>query len=193
MIHPPSTGSDFWGPGLRRPFDPAKFVLGSGIEALQLKQGKPAAFLGGMGEGEDHRLVFLRRHRFGGRKGTVVAGADQPIEVAMNNGGLHGVIDGHQAFGGGKVRCRPTTQVGANAERALHGTEHTIGKRSGSAVEPVRQLESRSEEHTSELQSRLHLVCRLLLEKKKRVPVRITIQPPPPPVSLRYRSSTVPA
>src|SRR2546422_4621684 len=28
-------------------------------------------------------------------------------------------------------------------------------------------LEERSEEHTSELQSRLHLVCRLLLEKKK--------------------------
>src|SRR2546429_9237472 len=28
--------------------------------------------------------------------------------------------------------------------------------------------EQRSEEHTSELQSRLHLVCRLLLEKKKR-------------------------
>src|SRR2546422_5294121 len=27
--------------------------------------------------------------------------------------------------------------------------------------------EGRSEEHTSELQSRLHLVCRLLLEKKK--------------------------
>src|SRR2546422_5037192 len=27
----------------------------------------------------------------------------------------------------------------------------------------------RSEEHTSELQSRLHLVCRLLLEKKKRI------------------------
>src|SRR2546429_1398658 len=29
------------------------------------------------------------------------------------------------------------------------------------------QKVSRSEEHTSELQSRLHLVCRLLLEKKK--------------------------
>src|SRR2546422_3733070 len=28
-------------------------------------------------------------------------------------------------------------------------------------------LQMRSEEHTSELQSRLHLVCRLLLEKKK--------------------------
>src|SRR2546422_4497439 len=32
-------------------------------------------------------------------------------------------------------------------------------------VQPGAKL--RSEEHTSELQSRLHLVCRLLLEKKK--------------------------
>src|SRR2546422_2587322 len=31
----------------------------------------------------------------------------------------------------------------------------------------ARRVRSRSEEHTSELQSRLHLVCRLLLEKKK--------------------------
>src|SRR2546422_7213610 len=31
-----------------------------------------------------------------------------------------------------------------------------------------RTLLPRSEEHTSELQSRLHLVCRLLLEKKKK-------------------------
>src|SRR2546429_3298873 len=34
-------------------------------------------------------------------------------------------------------------------------------------VSPFRAL-IRSEEHTSELQSRLHLVCRLLLEKKKK-------------------------
>src|SRR2546422_7318403 len=33
--------------------------------------------------------------------------------------------------------------------------------------EVVRRALVRSEEHTSELQSRLHLVCRLLLEKKK--------------------------
>src|SRR2546422_6309990 len=31
-----------------------------------------------------------------------------------------------------------------------------------------RRRQRRSEEHTSELQSRLHLVCRLLLEKKKK-------------------------
>src|SRR5690349_23083203 len=34
-------------------------------------------------------------------------------------------------------------------------------------VEAGQDLESRSEEHTSELQSRRDLVCRLLLEKKK--------------------------
>src|SRR6266436_2484958 len=33
-------------------------------------------------------------------------------------------------------------------------------------------LSLRSEEHTSELQSRLHLVCRLLLEKKKKFRLR---------------------
>src|SRR2546429_1679351 len=32
---------------------------------------------------------------------------------------------------------------------------------------------ARSEEHTSELQSRLHLVCRLLLEKKKYLPADV--------------------
>src|SRR2546429_2856628 len=32
----------------------------------------------------------------------------------------------------------------------------------------ARKVFQRSEEHTSELQSRLHLVCRLLLEKKKK-------------------------
>src|SRR2546422_6035295 len=32
----------------------------------------------------------------------------------------------------------------------------------------------RSEEHTSELQSRLHLVCRLLLEKKKKTYIQHT-------------------
>src|SRR2546429_6310676 len=35
---------------------------------------------------------------------------------------------------------------------------------------------TRSEEHTSELQSRLHLVCRLLLEKKKiQYPKRVSL------------------
>src|SRR2546422_2602244 len=39
---------------------------------------------------------------------------------------------------------------------------------SGRHLQPADALQVRSEEHTSELQSRLHLVCRLLLEKKKK-------------------------
>src|SRR3989442_11435934 len=35
-------------------------------------------------------------------------------------------------------------------------------------------VEMRSEEHTSELQSRPHLVCRLLLEKKKIITLHLT-------------------
>src|SRR2546429_7374764 len=38
-----------------------------------------------------------------------------------------------------------------------------------SQLEITRIVRTRSEEHTSELQSRLHLVCRLLLEKKKKL------------------------
>src|SRR5687768_18194682 len=50
------------------------------------------------------------------------------------------------------------------------GREHLVGPQQiadrGGARTHV--LAERSEEHTSELQSRLHLVCRLLLEKKKK-------------------------
>src|SRR2546422_708439 len=50
------------------------------------------------------------------------------------------------------------TAVRASAER----------KRAEDALHQAREELARSEEHTSELQSRLHLVCRLLLEKKKK-------------------------
>src|SRR3989442_8796348 len=42
-----------------------------------------------------------------------------------------------------------------------------------SALLPV--AKQRSEEHTSELQSRPHLVCRLLLEKKKKTIIRVVV------------------
>src|SRR2546429_4773203 len=46
------------------------------------------------------------------------------------------------------------------------------------ATEPPLFNTNRSEEHTSELQSRLHLVCRLLLEKKKNSDKRCIGLPP---------------
>src|SRR2546422_7063307 len=49
----------------------------------------------------------------------------------------------------------------------------TAPSQNGTPYGPATRCDSeraRSEEHTSELQSRLHLVCRLLLEKKKNKP-----------------------
>src|SRR5207244_7729243 len=45
----------------------------------------------------------------------------------------------------------------------------------GLVVAPVVPLPQRSEEHTSELQSPDHLVCRLLLEKKKKKTIKNNI------------------
>src|SRR5690554_7134169 len=52
----------------------------------------------------------------------------------------------------------------------MTGTELVTRMRTSEALMDVTFLliSSRSEEHTSELQSRPHLVCRLLLEKKKK-------------------------
>src|SRR5216684_1584464 len=46
-----------------------------------------------------------------------------------------------------------------------------VGKISISIIASFAIVYFRSEEHTSELQSRLHLVCRLLLEKKNSIPL----------------------
>src|SRR3989449_7908815 len=50
---------------------------------------------------------------------------------------------------------------------SCHGSSFTTRSRSLRSRTAATPYKSRSEEHTSELQSRLHLVCRLLLEKKK--------------------------
>src|SRR5207253_6484398 len=60
----------------------------------------------------------------------------------------------------GEAEPRSRTLAGTRARRI----------RPPETIEDVRQVarrDARSEEHTSELQSRGHLVCRLLLEKKK--------------------------
>src|SRR5687768_18177119 len=54
------------------------------------------------------------------------------------------------------------------AEHGLHPERDLLVQRGHDAVDHLGEVEQRSEEHTSELQSRLHLVCRLLLEKKKK-------------------------
>src|SRR2546429_4542168 len=61
---------------------------------------------------------------------------------------------------------RSWSPINLNAEAGKRLTSRPMSH-TKLAERPDRLL-TRSEEHTSELQSRLHLVCRLLLEKKKR-------------------------
>src|SRR2546429_6816002 len=66
-----------------------------------------------------------------------------------------------------RLRLAPLSLLPLSAALACGG-----GGKSGQAPTPATAgqggREGGSEEHTSELQSRLHLVCRLLLEKKKK-------------------------
>src|SRR5260370_18676131 len=64
----------------------------------------------------------------------------------------------------------------ADQERAAGGLRRPDGENHG----------QRSEEHTSELQSHLNLVCRLLLEKKKKTPAC-----PRPPLKAPAPNTTV--
>src|SRR5947209_10208856 len=49
-----------------------------------------------------------------------------------------------------------------------------VGRLDEVAIDDAQAPQPRSEEHTSELQSRQYLVCRLLLEKKKKTPATCT-------------------
>src|SRR3989449_5744494 len=67
----------------------------------------------------------------------------------------------------------PLTRLLKGSPRVLSGTYPMVSPSSPTycglgAWETTMSRWIRSEEHTSELQSRLHLVCRLLLEKKKK-------------------------
>src|SRR2546422_5466116 len=67
-----------------------------------------------------------------------------------------------KALGAERLREGASGLIGFTVVREL---EIRVGRQSGCAR--IADIQ-RSEEHTSELQSRLHLVCRLLLEKKKK-------------------------
>src|SRR5687768_18086013 len=64
----------------------------------------------------------------------------------------------------------PYTTLFRSAGAPQHATAHAPPVATLIAIHRVSPTPrgARSEEHTSELQSRLHLVCRLLLEKKKK-------------------------
>src|SRR2546422_1375175 len=73
-------------------------------------------------------------------------------------------------FSGHIVQRPSVVDLGERVGKRLKSREFALNGRGNHRVARPAQLQpaaDRSEEHTSELQSRLHLVCRLLLEKKK--------------------------
>src|SRR5687768_16123887 len=142
-------------------------------------------------DGAANTVAPLRAHRHGpagpvGRSGLAVGGLVRAVAESRQPAPTHD-RRGHILL----TRSLPikmTTEEAFIKVLQMHGIEHAFGI-IGSAFMPVSDLfpkagitfwdvahetngglmaDGRSEEHTSELQSRLHLVCRLLLEKKKR-------------------------
>src|SRR3712207_8101067 len=76
----------------------------------------------------------------------------------------------------GARHSRVELQGGASARKAdgRGACRRRCGEQCRQRGERKEQGASRSEEHTSELQSRQYIVCRLLLEKKKETAINIT-------------------
>src|SRR5260370_35640307 len=100
------------------------------------------------------RFIFLERERFCGRDRTKPARAR--ASIARDHHRRSALAPALPAIG--------ALRAFANSMKAQIGDERLGGKENGIR----RQPHFRSEEHTSELQSHLNLVCRLLLEKKKK-------------------------
>src|SRR3712207_8176368 len=82
-----------------------------------------------------------------------------------------------EAWLGESVDPNPSTDEAVMRYLAAYGPTTVADARAWSGLAGLPEAFERSEEHTSELQSRQYLVCRLLLEKKN------TYKPPPPPSS----------
>src|SRR3712207_7172826 len=83
-----------------------------------------------------------------------------------SSGNLRYEADALNTAGACAASLGRTADAVARHEQAL-----ALARDSGSRYPEIVAL--RSEEHTSELQSRQYLVCRLLLEKKKKAPIDI--------------------
>src|SRR5690625_1402181 len=99
---------------------------------------------------------------------TIPVEAYQPTPLLM----IHGTLYDKAPYEGGMAGIHAKRTRGevlsARATGAYFAERNGAGAPQTSNPYPDVEITTRSEEHTSELQSRGHLVCRLLLEKKKK-------------------------
>src|SRR3712207_7880908 len=79
------------------------------------------------------------------------------------------------ARGHGAQTC-PGARMGTLGEGKTGATGSRLGKLRARGAPRAEAAQGRSEEHTSELQSRQYLVCRLLLEKKNHNALQLEIK-----------------
>ena len=138
VAHPPRTGRarrSSW-PSLA--FDRAELVLSIRVKPCELQRRKSAAFLRGMRERKNDRLILVGRNSLSRGKFAAIARADQPEEIAADNRSLRGVVRRNQPLGRGEILSTPAIQIRANSQRTLHRAQHSIGKRSYPPIAPVR-------------------------------------------------------
>src|SRR5436309_5110610 len=99
-------------------------------------------------------------HRSNCSRNTAVASSSRP-EYAAGASAMTGI--------GKRRNFNATPTSGAATPVRPHNADFLAISAPSVARDAQCMLPSRSEEHTSELQSRENLVCRLLLEKKKEV------------------------
>src|SRR5258708_19122559 len=86
---------------------------------------------------------------------------------------LHDALPIYHAADQRRRRGPHGLRAALRARPLVEGQRARLGRAKSSLVR--RRLRRRSEEHTSELQSPDHLVCRLLLEKKKKYNIQPTL------------------
>src|SRR5258707_3689448 len=122
---------------------------------------------GDVGLGARSRFARLGRIAGGGEEGTVIAVV---VNHAMRFRRAAGELRQQARKRVGRL-CGRRVRVDHRMIRELREARAQIGGDAILKIDRVQSIDAdqqRSEEHTSELQSRQYLVCRLLLEKKKK-------------------------
>src|SRR2546425_3299297 len=101
---------------------------------------------------------------------NVVSDLGNPVEAQVEVRPLRVVVVLHEAEKGG-----PCIEVVLHAAGGQQGREPASRQPGGRAGQVGTDNDVRSEEHTSELQSLAYLVCRLLLEKKKKTTIDLAV------------------
>src|SRR5690625_4876645 len=150
-------------------------ACGEGTDALRVRRrgssapGAASSRFGTVPDIVDESLPFLRHSRLTEADPAVPA-LDEILEAI-------GPATAVGAVGPAGARGRGVIGVGLGPRQLGHLSAELVAVSAGVDVElpchehpadPAGAFDDRSEEHTSELQSRGHLVCRLLLEKKKK-------------------------